>query len=916
MTPLRLGIRHEDAEKRFEFRVPVVPEDVRRVLEEHLGELEIWIQPTSGSDNPFNRCYPDSEFERAGARLSDSLGACPLVLGIKEIGLGQLERGKVYTFFSHTFKAQSYNLPMLRRLLDLRCTLIDYEMIGKGISDKEFAELRDRAHARARGLPTAPASLLERTVYFGRFAGISGVIDSLWALGRRLALEGYPDNPFSSLKKSLDYRRDGEPFGTYTLAMEGIREADGRLRREGLPAGIGPLIIGILGKGNTAKGTLELLGQLPHQIVEDPMEIPSLAAAAPDAAHRIYVAALGRPHTQAEVFSALLPHLTMVVNCVTWSPGEPRIVTSASLREIYATSARPKLRVIGDISCDPGGAVEFCRETYPDAPVYTYDPRKDDPALRWELEAEREALFKDSCSLGIGLQGPVVMAVTNLPCEFPKDASIAFSEKLLPYLADLARTAAATASAESFEALPTIPAIRRAMIAFKGELTPDYSYLNGPLAGVVVPKRALVLGAGKVSPELLRHLDRRGYPLRILDQNPAAAAERARELTPDRVSAGRIEIDPAVPLPDSLYPELRRADLVVSLLPPSHHIMIARACLETGTSLLTASYTKEIRDLDDQARSAGITLLPEMGLDPGIDHVSAVRMVRQAQAQGETVVSFESYCGGLPAPQDSKNPLRYKFSWRPQGALSALLEDGRYLEGGSVVNLPPLAELAPLKMPLFAEPFEVFANRDSLPYVEHYGANGARTFLRATLRYPGWGAFWRALRQLGWLGAARDGSLPRTAREVATRLGLPESDKLVARVVWLVGDLEGSGSPVEAVADALASMPEMQYAEGERDMVVLHHRVETRTEEGERRRRTATLVLEGSPDRDGESAMSLTTGGMLAIGAQLMLEGKIRRAGVLAPYQDDLVELIAPELDAKGISFEQTEEILAGPRAR
>lgn len=537
MKRFLLGIRKEDEEKRFERRVPLTPDDIQKLLAEHPEELEIWVQPSNEKSYTFERCFPDADFLRAGARLSDRLTDCPVILGIKEIAIRHLEPGKTYVFFSHTFKGQTYNMQMLKRLLALGCTVIDYEMIAEDISEEEFAAKRTAATKRKN--PTAPASLLTRTVYFGRFAGVSGVIDSLWALGERLSLEGYTSNPFSGLKKALNYCREGEKFGTYHLAVEEIKKAGKRLAEEGLPEELQPLIIGIMGRGNTARGTREVLEYLPCESI-DPLQLPGFQPPPHEAKHKIYIAELGREHTKQEIFQDLLPCLTMAMNCVKWQSGEPLLITRELLRQIYGSSSRPRLRVIGDVTCDPGGAVEICRETYPDEPVYTYDPRKDDdPAMDWANEDQRKVLFDKACTSGVGLQGPVVMAVTNLPCEFPRDASIAFSEMLRPYVLDLARTAAGG----SFEELPIPRAVQRAIIAYEGRITPDYSYLEEKTQ----PRNVLVLGAGKVSPELLRHLARAGFNLRVLDRESEAARSRIEALGPGPFAAGRLDVNPETP---------------------------------------------------------------------------------------------------------------------------------------------------------------------------------------------------------------------------------------------------------------------------------------------------------------------------------------------------------------------------------
>lgn len=891
MKLLKLGIRRED--KPFERRTPLIPEHVAELAREE--GLEIQIQSSREPAARYPRCFSDTEYLDAGAQLTEQLDA-DLILGIKEIAISDLLPGKTYVFFSHTFKGQPYNMSMLKRLLALGCTMIDYEMIGQAIPEPDFERLRTETAL----VPTAAASLVPRTVApFCTIAGIVGALDSLWALGQRLALEGHPNNPWMNLKKTIEYSRPQETFGNLELALKAVDAAGERLKKEGLPSSLPPVVVVVLGRGKTAEGALSILKRLPYEEV-DPAQLLSFQPPPEEARFKIYLSTLGRKHTGKDQLSALLPSLTLIVNCVKWLPHEEPVIGRSMLGAFYAENPHPRLHVIGDVTCDPGGALEICQETFPDDPVYTYDPKKDDPSLSWQDEAQREELFKRCCQMGIGLQGPTVMAVTNLPCELPREASEKFSKALLPYVPDLVRVA----QGGDFETIP-VSAIQRATIVYQGRLTPDYSYLARHL------RRVLVLGAGKVSPELLQHLAAGGCRLKIQDREEELARKRVQALglPADRAVAVEWNVEGATA--SELYREFSGADLVVSILPPHLHYTVAEACLEARVPLVTASYTGKILELHERARATGVILLNEMGLDPGIDHVSALQMLRESRENGETVEEFYSYCGGLPAPEHSRNPLRYKFSWRSQGVLSAFEQPGRYFASGKIVEVPPLTELERLALTSFDEPFEAYANRDSLPYREKYGVPFARTFLRATLRYPGWGAFWRALRRLGWLDETAAGALPRSRSEIAQGLELADSDELVGRLAWLVQEVEPGDQPRAALATALDRRPELQYRDGEQDMTLMHHRLVTRTEGGERQERTATLDLRRAESSDGVSAMSLTTGGMLAIGAQLILDGKLQEPGVLDPTQEQVAVLVWPELEKKGIVFQEDSRPLA-----
>ena len=220
----RIGIRREDKDP-WEARVPLVPDDVARLTSS--GSMELVVQPSP------QRVFAADEYVRAGARIDEDLSACDIVLAVKEIPLQQFAPGRTYAFFSHTIKGQPYNMDMLRRLMHLECQLIDYERI----TDESG----------------------KRLIFFSRFAGLAGAIDSLWALGRRLAWEGIAPNPFAALEQTYRYP-------TLTAALDAVRRVGARISSEGLPAQLCPLVVGITGYGNVSLGAQEVadaLGAVP-----------------------------------------------------------------------------------------------------------------------------------------------------------------------------------------------------------------------------------------------------------------------------------------------------------------------------------------------------------------------------------------------------------------------------------------------------------------------------------------------------------------------------------------------------------------------------------------------------------------------------------------------------------------------------
>jgi alpha-aminoadipic semialdehyde synthase len=375
-----------------------------------------------------------------------------VVLGIKEIPKSTFLPGQAYVFFAHVIKGQPFNMPMLQRMLDLGCTLIDYEKVT------------DEAG--------------RRLIFFGWHAGVAGMLETLWALGQRLAWQGVA-NPFTALRRAYDYHDIAEA----QAAVQRVGEA---IRRDGLPAALAPLTIGVAGYGNVARGVWEILDLLPVQRVE-PGELKGLDTlrtstnegldtlrtstnviyattfreehlAAPLAADAAFDLQhyYGTPQAYRANFEQYLPHLSVLVNAIYWDPRYPRLVTRDYLRSAFV-AGQPRLRVIGDISCDIDGAIECTvKATEPGAPNFVYNPLTGD--------------VRD----GVAGEGVVVMAVDILPSELPRDASDYFSQVLLPYVPALA----AADYTASFDDLSLPPEIKRAVIAHRGQLTPVYQYLH------------------------------------------------------------------------------------------------------------------------------------------------------------------------------------------------------------------------------------------------------------------------------------------------------------------------------------------------------------------------------------------------------------------------------------------------------
>ncbi len=421
----------------WERRTPLIPEHLSRLAE----ELDVGFTVQSSE----MRAYTDDEYRAAALPVAQELAECPLIIGLKEIPVEVLEANKTYVFFSHVIKGQSFNMPMLQRALDLGCTIVDYERI-----------------VDERG---------KRLIAFGNYAGLAGMIDTLWALGQRLDAEGI-ESPFSQLKQASQYRDLSE-------AKTAIAAVGDAIAAGALPDELQPLVVGIAGYGNVSKGAQEILDLLPvteltaadllngETHTDDGRsvlkvvfrEVDTVLPLAEEDAFELQDY-YDHPERYRAAFSRYLPHLTALVNCIYWEPKYPRLISAEDVKTLYAGSP-PKLRVIGDISCDVGGGVEVTIEaTEPDRPVYVYGPESGE--VRFGFEGN----------------GPVLMAVDILPSELPREASAYFSNILKDFVPALV----AADYNVSFETLDLPDELKRAVICHRGALTPDYQYIETYLA--------------------------------------------------------------------------------------------------------------------------------------------------------------------------------------------------------------------------------------------------------------------------------------------------------------------------------------------------------------------------------------------------------------------------------------------------
>jgi alpha-aminoadipic semialdehyde synthase len=437
MPPQIIGIRREDINK-WERRVPLIPSHVRELIRGH--GLEVYIQPSD------IRVFPDADYALEGARVQEDICPSRIVFAIKEIPIETLAKDKVYVFFSHTAKGQSYNMPMLKRMMELGCTIIDYEKI---VNEKG-----------------------QRILYFGSYAGHAGMIDTFWALGRRLQLEGV-ETPFLRLKQTICYK-------SLVEAKEEVAEVGRLIHKKGLPPSLVPFVCGFLGYGHVSQGAQDIFDLIPHETVA-PRDLAGLFRKTGPPARGLYKVVfkeedMVRPAAPGSVFDlqdyyrepgkyvpiveSYVPYLSLLINGIYWTSKYPKYITKAFFKRHYAEGQEPRLKVVGDITCDIDGSVECTvAATHSEDPVYVYDP------------------VKDAALMGIEGKGPVVMAVYNLPAELPLESSAFFSGGLKKYVPAIA----AADFRGPFDMCELPPELRKAVILYRGELTPEYRYISGYL---------------------------------------------------------------------------------------------------------------------------------------------------------------------------------------------------------------------------------------------------------------------------------------------------------------------------------------------------------------------------------------------------------------------------------------------------
>ncbi len=427
-----IGIRHEDKYK-LERRAPLTPRHVARLVKQK--KLDIIVQTSD------KRIFTDEEYVNAGAIIAGDLKKCSVIFGVKEMPESFFEPEKTYVFFAHVVKGQPYNMGMLRRMMELKCNLIEYEKVV----DEQG----------------------KRLIFFGRYAGMAGMINSLWALGLRLKESGYSSN-LVKLKQAHHYHSLNE-------AKDDISAIGQLIAEKGIPHELRPFVIGFTGYGNVSQGAQEIIGLLPvkeispekllelhkrkklpdnlvYKVIFKEEDLFEHVDGDPFDLHDYYA----NPHQYRSMFKQYIPYLSMLINCVYWDKRYPRLVTKQFLKELYA-EGEPRLTVIGDISCDVDGSVECTlKPTEIDDPIFVYNPDT------------------EQITMGYKGKGMLVMAVDILPAELPRDSSDGFADVLVNFVKPIADAD----FTEHFDDLDLPKAIKKALILHNGELTPEYKYME------------------------------------------------------------------------------------------------------------------------------------------------------------------------------------------------------------------------------------------------------------------------------------------------------------------------------------------------------------------------------------------------------------------------------------------------------
>ena len=443
-------------------------------------------------------------------------------------------------------------------------------------------------------------------------------------------------------------------------------------------------------------------------------------------------------------------------------------------------------------------------------------------------------------------------------------------------------------------------------------------------------KSIFVIGAGRSSSSLISYLlneaQTENWKVKVGDVSHELAQQKIQGHSNGEAVAFDINSD------EALHAEINQADLVISMLPANLHGKVAMKCLELRKNLVTASYvSEEMQSFNEAAKNSGIIFLNEIGLDPGIDHMSAMKIIDHAKQGGEEITLFKSYCGGLVAPESNDNPWGYKFSWNPRNVILAGQSTAQYIENGEYKYIPYnrlFTQIESISIEGLGN-FDGYANRDSLSYRKPYGLDSIPTILRGTLRMTGYCKAWNVFVKLGLTDdsyqiknasslsyrALIEAFLPfgtgSTEEKLIHFMGKDMDEEVFGKIKWL-GLFETTQIPLANASPAqiLQNLLEGKWLlkPSDKDMIVMQHQFETRNTSSQKRRKiTSTLVVKG--DDNYYTAMAKTVGLPMAIAAKKILKQEIQLTGVQIPVMKEIYEPVLNELENLGICFTEKEVI-------
>ncbi|KAH8809295.1 saccharopine dehydrogenase [Xylogone sp. PMI_703] len=446
-----------------------------------------------------------------------------------------------------------------------------------------------------------------------------------------------------------------------------------------------------------------------------------------------------------------------------------------------------------------------------------------------------------------------------------------------------------------------------------------------------MPQSALLLGSGFVAAPTVEVLSNAGVHVTVACRTLVAAQKLAGNFP--NTTAISLDVNNTSALEDAVA----KHDITISLIPYTYHATVLKACIKSHRHLCTTSYVSPaMQALHEEAKAAGITVMNEIGSFSSsnlptsrIDHLYAVDLIDRVHKAGGSILGFRSFCGGLPAPENSDNPLGYKFSWSARGVLLALKNDAKYLEDGKQVNVKGEDLMGTVKPYYSGFPgfnFVAYGNRDSTGYRERYNIPEAQTVIRGTLRYAGFPEFVKVLVDIGFLSENEQSFLkePISWKEATQKIlgasssneddlvwaisskttfkNTDEKNRLVAGLKWVgifsESKITPKGNPLDTLCATLEE--KMAYEEGERDFVFLQHTFDIQNKDGTKNTITSTLCDYGAPvGSGGASSMARLVGIPCGVAVKQVLDGTISEKGVLAPMSPSINKPLMQELKEK-----------------